>query len=109
MSFGKKLMYIGIIMGCALILANLTAIPLLIGCNMWKIDGRFQILNYINWTLYFFFLWMIMANIMFSHVFLEGKGQEVFFFVSAAFMISYIISFILYALTFFKTLTAFSS
>ncbi|MCQ2413324.1 MAG: type IV secretory system conjugative DNA transfer family protein [Clostridia bacterium] len=53
--------------------------------------------SFLDYGIFAFVITMLLFNVLFSHVFLQGKGQEILFFLSGSLLLSDLISFVLYA------------
>lgn len=57
----------------------------------------FEIKALLDYGIFTFVMVMLLFNVLFSHVFLQGKGQEILFFLSGSLLLADLLSFVLYA------------
>jgi len=86
-----------IVLGC-FVLANVISLPSLYVQNMLQSGIGFAVGNYLKWTIFFFIIIMLLCNVIFSHKFTQGRGQEILFFISISLLISILSGYILYCL-----------
>jgi len=98
MKIFKKIGAVGIISLVAFALANAISLPIMFEkLELSGISGENAII-YAKWTVFFFVLLMLLANVLLSHKFLQGKGQEILFFVSSLLLLSIALGYVAYCL-----------
>ena len=93
----RHFLYIAIII--AVVLSNVIAVPILFAKGMFYNEaGRFIVRNYVRLVLTVFIpVWLFLCVVL-SHKFSKGRFQEILFVISAIMLISFILSYLLFAL-----------
>lgn len=82
---------------CLILSLGLTFLSLGI-CNSIVIDGQYQFLTTFCWTIFWFVVFALIANIIFGNKMFYGRTQEVVVYFSSQAIISAFLAFVLYAL-----------
>lgn len=94
----KRLSFIALIQAITFGISAILSFIVLKRVGLLEINGDFQTIRYIRWTLFSFVFLMLICNVTFTHKFASGKVQEVIFFLSSELVIANFITFIIYCL-----------
>lgn len=94
----KKIGAFGLIRIICLVLACVIIIPILSQLELLTVNGHFNLKSYLCWGIYFYFFLAFISNILFSYKYTKGTAQELLVFFSSGVIITYLITFIIYAL-----------
>ena len=61
-------------------------------------NNNLELLTFLKWSVFLYLLFMLAFNAMFSHKFVEGKKQEILFFISSSLLISLLLGFLFYSM-----------
>ena len=61
-------------------------------------NNNLEFLTFLKWSVFLYLLIMLAFNAMFSHKFVEGKKQEILFFISSSLLISLLLGFLFYSM-----------
>ena len=74
------------------------ALAVIISALVLYLNNNLELLTFIKWSVFIYVLIMLAFNAAMSHKFVEGKKQEILFFVSSSLLISLLIGFLLFSL-----------
>ncbi len=89
----KKLGSLGIIILIGLILSFGGSTLVL------KLTNQLSFSEIMAYGIFSFVIVMLLFNVLFSHIFMQGKGQEILFFLSGSLLISDLFGFVFYAMS----------
>ena len=74
------------------------ALATIISAAILHFNNNLELLTFLKWSVFLYLLLMLSFNSMFSHKFVEGKKQEILFFISSSLLISLLLGFLFYSL-----------
>jgi len=98
MAFLKKIGFFGLMAIVCFVLANIVTIPILYSQELLMQKGAFQFWILLRWDIFFFVVLFLISQIILSHKFLQGKGQEILFFVASTIVISLFLAYPIFSL-----------
>ena len=101
----KKRFVVLIVIIISMIISNLIVIPLLIVNEVFmdetivngKIVQSFALSNYLRWELFWFFSVFVFSIMLVAHKLFDGKKRTIIFYLSAAFIISETLAYLIFA------------
>ena len=74
------------------------ALATIISAAILHFNNNLELLTFLKWSVFLYLLLMLSFNSMFSHKFVEGKKQEILFFISSSLLISLLLGYLFYSL-----------
>ena len=74
------------------------ALATIISAAILHFNNNLKLLTFLKWSVFLYLLLMLSFNSMFSHKFVEGKKQEILFFISSSLLISLLLGYLFYSL-----------
>ena len=74
------------------------ALASIISAIVLHFNNNIEILTFLKWAVFLYFIIMLAFNTTMSHKFVEGKKQEILFFISSSLLISLLLGFLFYSI-----------
>lgn len=94
----KKRHFLYIALGASILLSGILAMVLAINGLFNNYDGVFQPVTLVSFIIFFFFTFFMVASVIMSNRFASGKFQEILFIFASLYLISMLLSYIIFAL-----------
>jgi type IV secretory pathway TraG/TraD family ATPase VirD4 len=88
----RKIGFVGLIQLACIFLSTLISLTILIS------QGGLTFVSFLRWGIFLYVILMLLSNVILSHKFAQGRGQEILFLISTALLVSNLLGYVLYCL-----------